>query len=473
MRFSTAFNIRRTKADDWFDPHMTIDTKLFVDPLLMLHAGKVWADAHEELLQHFVACFGFVAAQTGPTSVSGKAARSMLTFPEPAEFGLGYTAKGTNGAGSGAQFAHMMAGGIQVAISRGLVAPKHIEEVGILNEGIGADRISDAACNVLKHRFITYTQKVARRHGVPLDAHEVRNARVYVQNAKWASDTVLLPSNPFIGKPVILVPRRILNTLPTLNAGDWFDSTMNEDLRMQMNLAIGKKASKADIVRYARQHVDRVEQWAAEQANRTDLHGYDFGDDPKGVDQWDKAPADYARTHPITGLQPPGSQAELSALIGQMLEQFQHFIETQRGWSLLHNADGSEKPEEAAQLVFLGMAQQYLRMFNVEMDREVELGRGPVDFKVSSGARFRILIEVKKAHNGKFWHGLHQQLPSYLASDQSLEGWFVAIRYRDNKGSAKRMNELPGMVARVGDNLGLDLKYAMVDARPKASASQG
>jgi hypothetical protein len=39
-----------------------------------------------------------------------------------------------------------------------------------------------------------------------------------------------------------------------------------------------------------------------------------------------------------------------------MVGQFKHFIEEQRGWTLLHNDDGSEKPESAAQLVFLGMA---------------------------------------------------------------------------------------------------------------------
>jgi hypothetical protein len=34
------------------------------------------------------------------------------------------------------------------------------------------------------------------------------------------------------------------------------------------------------------------------------------------------------------------------------------------------------------------------------------------------------------------------------------------------------MNELPGMVAEVADNLGLDLKYHSIDARPKVSASK-
>jgi hypothetical protein len=41
VRFSTAFAITCTKADDWFDPHMTVDTKLFIDPLLMLMGDQL------------------------------------------------------------------------------------------------------------------------------------------------------------------------------------------------------------------------------------------------------------------------------------------------------------------------------------------------------------------------------------------------------------------------------------------------
>ncbi|MDQ1734115.1 MAG: hypothetical protein QOH56_366 [Pseudonocardiales bacterium] len=471
MRFSTAFAITRTKADDWFDPHMTVDTKLFIDPLLMLMGGKRWVAAHDELIDHFVHCYRLVSKADSPTSVSGKAARRMLTFPEPAEFGLGYTAVGTSGSGSGSRFAEQMADGIAVAIARGLTTPEHIEEIGILNEGIGPDRISDAACNVLKHRFIAYTQAVAKRHEIELDEHVVQNARVFVDKARWSKDTVLLPTNPATGGPVILVPERLLNNLPVLNADDWFDSNINEDIRTQMNVTIGQRVSKSNIVDYARRYPDRVRKWAREQSSRTDLHGYDFGDDKKGVVGWDKQPAEYASTHPITGIAVPTNQQELSTLVGKMLEQFRHFIEDQRGWSLLHNADGTEKPEEAAQLVFLGMAQQYLRLFNVELDREVELGRGPVDFKVASGSKIRLLIELKKAHNGKFWNGLSAQLPSYLKSDDSTEGWFVALRYRNNKASQARMNALPGVVASCAQTIGKTIRYSSIDARPKESAS--
>lgn len=210
MRFSAVFDIEPTEDDDWFDPHLTVDTKLFIDPILLLIGGPEWAAAHDELIEHFVHCYRFVSNAESPDSVSGIAALRMLTFPEPAEFALGYTAGGTAGAGSGSQFAQRMADGIAVAIAKGLTTPEHIEEIGILNEGIGADRISDAACNVLKRRFIAYTQAIAVRHGIPLEEHAVRNAQVFPEQARWLNQKLRLPTNPITSGPVILVPNRLL-----------------------------------------------------------------------------------------------------------------------------------------------------------------------------------------------------------------------------------------------------------------------
>jgi hypothetical protein len=473
MRFSEAFGIVRTKGDDWYDPHLTVDTTLFVDPLLLLVTKKrAWRGAHDDLIEHFVNCYTLVAKSTGPTSVSANAARRLLTFPEPQEFCLGYTVSGTRGSGSGEGIANQMMDGIAVAIAAGLEKPEHIEEIGILNMGIGADRISDAVCNVLKHRFITYTQAVAKRHGVPVETHRLRHAAVVASAGRWRDLAVKLPTNPANGKPVLLAPRAFLNELPILNADDWFDSGLNNDIRTQMNLTVGAAVRKQDIVDWARRHPERVRKWAREQRSRDDLSGYDFQNDRRNVVRWDGPPTAFAVANPITTLAAVASQAELHALIEQMLNQFKHFIEDQRGWSLLWNTDGTEKPEEAAQLVFLGLAQHYLRQFNVELDREVEMGRGPVDIKVSSGSRFRLIVEVKKANNGKFWNGLEAQLPIYLQGDDCDDGWFVAVRYRSTKASDKRMRELPKRVRKTSAEVGKTLRYAAIDGRPKESASK-
>lgn len=472
MRFSAAYSLRHDARDGWFDPDLTVDTRLFLDPFLLLKSSATWAKAHADLVAHFVHCYRLVAKAPNPQSNSARAAMRLLTFPEPFEFGLGYTVASTRGAGGGALQARVIMDGIAVAVAAGLGEPEHIEEIGILNEGFGPDRISDAALNVLKPYFIRYTQDVAKRCGVLLHRHRLRNAGLDRENARWLERHVDLPTNTATGGPVLLIPKRLLRDLPTLNAEDWFQSDVNEEVRAYLNVQVGKTVPKREIVKLARKNPDAVRAWARNQTSRMDLKGYDFGVDPKGVVSYDKATV-YAQNHPIPDLSAPDGQAGLSLLVGEVLAKFKAFIEHGGGWRLLWNdSDHSEKNEDAAQLAFMGMAREYLRLHGVEVDREVELGRGPVDFKVSAGHNIRLLIEVKKAHTGTFWNGLNDQLPSYLVSDHTTEGWLVAIRYRDAKTTTDRLKRLPGEVRAAAQRTGKTLHYVAIDGRRPLSASK-
>jgi len=99
------------------------------------------------------------------------------------------------------------------------------------------------------------------------------------------------------------------------------------------------------------------------------------------------------------------------------------------------------------------------------------LGRGPVDFKFSQGYSKRLHLEVKKLHNGKFWNGLSEQLPSYMKSDEVTNGWFLAVQYRSNKSSQQRIKDLPRRVSEVATKRQITLLCELVDAQPKVSAS--
>lgn len=470
MRFSELFGITRTPEDDWFDPHLSVDTKLFIDPLLFLEAGGRWAAAHDQLIEYFVNCYELVAKGGNPDAPASKAVLRMLTFPEPSEFRLGYTSHGTKGAGSGRGYARAIRDGIAVAIAKGLERPEHIEEIGILNEGIGADRISDIVANVLKQTFVEYTQEVAERHAIPLEPFKVEHYKFNTNYKRWSAGDCNLPASSD-GAPIILVPERLLQSLPTLNADDWFCSTMNQDLRDSLNLKVGVTVPKSTIVEFARRHPDRVRQWAREQSSRPDLKHYDFQGDPLGVVQWDQRPKHFARAHPLPSREVE-SQGELMELLEQIIGRFKLFIESKGGWRLLWNDDHTVKHEEAIQLAFLGMAGDYLRQFDVELDREVDFGRGPVDFKVSRGSRIRAALEVKKVENGKFWHGLEQQLPSYLESDDNKYGWFIAVQFNDSKNSLERIQRLPSRVHEISQKLNKTIRFALIDARPHESASK-
>ena len=408
-----------------------------------------------------------------PSSPERVKALDLLRFPEPRAFCIGYTDQGTRGVGGGKGYARLICGAMQLSIARGLEELAHFESLGVLNEGIGPDRISDLTCNVLVERLLRYTQQVVKRHGIQSEKHKIERGKFDPRQLRWDPIEAELPTNPDNGGPVLLVPKRFLRALQTLDASDFWGSTEAEQLRADLNFSISGSASKKQIVELARRDPDAVDRWTRSREN-TDPLPYDFEGDPVGVYGWLKHAHAYAFEVPLT-LPEPTSGASFISVIDGLVADFKHFVEQRGGWYLLVNDDGTEKDELAAQLLFRGLAEQRCITHNIVIDREVDLGRGVVDFKFSSGYSNRALLEVKKLHNGKFWNGLEMQLPVYLEADKCNIGRFVAIQYRNHRAKSEvglRKITLPRRTRDLAHDLGADLTSTHVDARRPLSASK-
>lgn len=470
MLFSEHFKITKGENDDWFDPILDDDTKVFVDPFSIFKEQLgFWADAHSRIINHFDHCFRLIAeGHLNPNSVSYKKALDLLNFPEPRELCLGYTQRGTSGAGSARGFARIMAGLIADAIRRGLENIDHFEELGIFEKGIGPDRISDTACTILKPRLIEYTQAVAAAHKLSTESHVLRSGQLDDRRLRLSDTMADLPTNPFTKGPLLLVPQRFLDTLPAINKDDWWDALESERLREDMSYEVLGNVDKERIVRAARGNPAFVHEWANERENQP-ATSYDLAADPAGLYRWDPVSRQYVAENPIE-LPEAQSDEEFFEVIEKVVQQFKLFVEEQGGWDLLWNGD-KEKHEEALQLLFRGIAKHYCEANGMVLDREVDLGRGSVDFKFSNGYKRRAHLEIKKVHSGQFWHGLEEQLPIYMNSDELNDGWFMAVRYRDTRGQIERIEELPNIVAQAASRHGKNLRYVYIDARRPPSAS--
>jgi hypothetical protein len=267
-----------------------------------------------------------------------------------------------------------------------------------------------------------------------------------------------------------LRPERFLRELPVLNAYDWWDWYEGVQLRDDVNYELLTKVSKAKIVAAARRRPELIRQYVVER-EAGPVAAYDLDADRAGVWGWYRATSVFAARNPLA-LAAPTSNHEFMSVITAVVDAFAHFVEERGGWRLLWNDDGSDKDEAAAQLVFYGIAQPYCAANGIVVDREVNLGRGPVDFKFSNGFERRALLEVKKLSNGKFWNGLDAQLPSYMKSDKCKEGWLLAIKLRSDGVSVARAERLPVEVRSTIDRTKLTIRYLLVDATPKQSASK-
>jgi hypothetical protein len=474
MQFSDYFDLDRTREDDWFDPILTADTQLFIDPFrIYVDDDEHWREAHDDLTDFFtfalelIARSGFDAA-----SAHWRAARRLLTFPEPPEFCLGYGIT-PFGSGTGEGFGGVMMEGARVAIEAGLKDLTHFEELTLFEDGIGPDRISDIACNVLKKYFVAYTQEVCERHGVEMQPVAVRHAG-WNRDYGWQDERENLPVNPWTERGVLLVPSRFLRPLPTIDPADFWDWSWeyrSEDIRGQFNYDLGRRVNARIIVSFARlnphladAYVEHVEEVGAKPP-------YDFEVDPDSEYRWYAAGLQLAALATVPA--EPESEDAFCQWVRELLEDFIHNIEQQDGWLLLW-VDDKPRKERFVQALLRTAVWRACREAGVDFTGEANAGRGPVDFKFSQGWNLRALAEVKLTNSTQFWHGLESQTPQYMASEGDVKcGFFIAVGYRDSDFDEKRLEAVRKAARAVSTRTGFKITPLFVDARQKESASRG
>jgi len=200
----------------------------------------------------------------------------------------------------------------------------------------------------------------------------------------------------------------------------------------------------------------------------TESKPYDFNADILGYDHWYDTTKEYCNANNLAVSF--SNEQEFTIEIAKIIAAFKKFIEDNSGWRLLWNDNGKAKHEEAAQLVFLGIVKHYCAANNIDVTREADIGRGPVDFKVSQGHQFRALIELKKANNSKYWNGLHRQLPKYQDAEDVANGFFVTIVLFDK--DIKKIAELEKNISAVSTVTKYNISSIVIDARPQVSASK-
>jgi hypothetical protein len=69
LRFSELVSVEHREADDWFNPVLTEDTPLYVDPFLVFDDNDpLFADAQEQVVAFFAMCHDLVRRAGGNTA---------------------------------------------------------------------------------------------------------------------------------------------------------------------------------------------------------------------------------------------------------------------------------------------------------------------------------------------------------------------------------------------------------------------
>lgn len=480
MRFTDEFEIKRTKADDWFDLECTEDTPLYVDPFLVFgDPDPFWSSTHDRVVEFFGMAMDYVSQSSAdPESAHWRKAERMLTFPEPKEFALGLSMGHPEGSGTGADIARRMAEALDILHRSQVPELGYIEAFTLFCEGMGVDRISDAFCNIVKAKFIEYTINVVKRRRISTQALIVKHSS-WDRFGRWNDARIQIPRSPVTTGGILLVPERFLKDIPRVTPErfwSWAEnnvaSVLREDLNYDLHQSLNRKERAAAGRGVARKRPDLALRFVDE-ISESDLRPYDVQNDPRLLVGW----AEAGRAAAIGSANPlgvPQSQTDFRGWVRELAVEFKIQIEDTDLWKVLWDSDlRKHRDEKIVQAVAGSMWVQRCKAADVDISKEPNMGRGPVDFKFSAGWSRRALVEVKFINSTKFFTGASKQLPQYLRTERIDCGYYLCVGFSDADFNQGRLDKVIETCTALSSAKGVSIEPIFVDARHdnKPSAS--
>ena len=315
----------------------------------------------------------------------------------------------------------------------------HLEKLTLIEDGVGRDNISDFTTNLIKDFLLRYTETFALEH---LSSEQRRTVVVpkvlfNYDTESWQSGRYELPF--FNGDYVLLTPKNLLtrdNTWinrPELleSIDDIAESLEDESLRAQINNHLYRQLSKdkeptEEELRAARaatvaQFPQLIEQYIRAKENS--------GDDAQSVSrervqETERLFIDEVRVLRFALHQHSAFYKTPSTTFAEARERVLYLkdvIENQDGYRVFYRHGKVITQGTQLHIFYL------LTWFGSASDvnREVNNGRGPVDFKVSKGALDRTLIEFKLASNKKLKQNLEKQVEIYQKANKKANALTV------------------------------------------------
>ncbi|MEK5029896.1 hypothetical protein MKY96_00375 [Paenibacillus sp. FSL R7-0302] len=164
------------------------------------------------------------------------------------------------------------------------------------------------------------------------------------------------------------------------------------------------------------------------------------------------------------------SKEEFIEVIRGTMNKFSHYVRNKKLHKLI-NGKNKSFSEKEFQILFSFYLEIYLKGFDLDISPEVDTGRGSLDFKISCGKKYKVVIEFKMDTNSNLNKGLEFQLPLYQHVTEVDYGIYSIVCLDDssyNKSDyyRKKANEM-------SIKYGVLIEYFCIDARDdKLSASK-
>lgn len=433
--FSDFFKVPSETIESYgaFDISLITDLPLFIDPFHLFGSKNLeYLKLHDQIIEYL----SFLKNKAGSHSISEAERKAWFMFPEVAQNWLGFTKTGNNGKGLGPKFASTLSVMMPIIFAdlgkEKISQTSHLEKAGLFSAGIGRDNISDFTTNLIKDFLLTYTETFAKQYldARYLNIHNVNKVYFDYTLERWMPKKFTLPT--LNGDFVLLTPLDLLTKEET-----WINTADMKVQFLQVCNGIPNDQLRGEINRYFRSKLPPITKSHPRitHAERSDAMSETFAKFPAMIDYYikfkegnkDGATA-ISKQHvrDLKGLLQGTVNKLIEAIKGDStyekadarnsyeegmarVQFLKHIIENNDGYKIFYVKDLPVKREEHLQLIFK------LTWYATELDvnSEVNNGRGPVDFKISHGKNDTTLVEFKLASNSQLKKNLANQLAVY------------------------------------------------------------
>ncbi len=448
--FSDFFSVSPKTLDAFgaFNISLISDLPLFIDPFLLFNSKKrTYQKLHDEIIKYIK----FLRDRSADATLDDGSINAWFRFPEIKQNWFGFSIGDNRGSGLGRDFAKALHANLHKVFhdfgDETITKGSHIEKLCLISNGVGKDNISDFTTNLIHGFLLDYTQQFAKKQ-IKVKfrrAVTVRKAKFNYKTETWEPKSYDLPFHN--GDHVLLTPKDILTKDETwINKPDYnnsFDTIINSIENNALRAEINNYFHKALEVDRKTKRPKKTKKAKGEAASKT------YQQYPELVDYYLKYKEDNGdQAADISSQKVQDSQQlyveqfkKLAVLLDKTTDFYKKYpdtlgearqrvlwlkdvIENKDGYRLFYRDNGEHiDREQDLQLLYA------LTWFASESDvnREVNNGRGPVDFKVSRGSRDKSLVEFKLAKNTQLERNLEKQLKIYEVANNTKKSLTVIL----------------------------------------------
>jgi hypothetical protein len=459
--FTDVFGIDPEELEAYgaFNVSLISDLPLFIDPFLLFNSPKPeYQTLHAEIIRYV----RFLRDKTLAEEVTDGLLEAWFVFREVKQNWLGFSKAGNAGSGLGLEFARALRESLRTVFAsfgqEKVTKGSHLEKLALIRHGVGRDNISDFTTTLIKRFLLEYTETFARRFVPPeyRKRFSVERVSFNYETESWSRASFELPV--FEGDFVLLTPKDVLTMDDTwINRSDMVHrfegiaaSLPNQALRDLVSHHFRRQLSQkptANEIRDAKAatiqaHPEMIEYYIREKEN-----------DGSKAESISRSKVRLTEQTFIEGLK--------EGLIRILFEStpFYQTVGTTKDEALkrvlflkdvIENKDGYRIFWPNGEPIRTENDVQILYRFTwcgtpSDINREVNNGRGPVDFKASRGSFDKSLVEFKLASNTQLKRNLQNQVEIYKKANDTDRALKVITYFRaEERASVDKILKLRG-----------------------------